>query len=81
MEIFKFSKSGGCEILDLSPAIKTGKDLELLRKVSALIRYHFKIDPDKLTDIEFSEMWQQLKYALHFESKRLSGDGKTDIHL
>lgn len=41
-----------------------------LRKIDALIRFHFKIDPDKLTDNKWAELWQQLQYALEQENQR-----------
>jgi len=54
----------------------------VLRKISALLEYHFKIDPDKLTDEEFSEKWQRLKWVLAFESERFSlKDGQNTLTL
>jgi hypothetical protein len=44
----------------------------MLRKVNGLLRFHFKVDPDQLTDEEYSEQWQQLKWTLDFESRRFS---------
>jgi hypothetical protein len=37
--------------------------------MTALIRFYFKEDPDALTDDNFAKRWNDLKYALHFESK------------
>jgi len=65
----------------LAPNINKAKGIDLIRKVSALIEYHFKIDPDSLTDLQFSEKWQRLKFALDFEDRRVSTDGKKEIHL
>lgn len=83
----KFFDRGGNEvlssqILSISSPItkKPGKDV--LRKVNALLRYHFKIDPEELTDEQYSERWQELKWAIDFESKRFSlKDGQNTLKL
>ena len=77
MEVVKFSESGGSEILNLCPAINAKKGKDLLRKASALIRFHFKINPENLSDAEFSELWQELRFALDFESRRYDSNTKT----
>ena len=41
-----------------------------IRKMSALIRFHFKINPDDLSDSDFSRTWNDLRYCLDFENKR-----------
>jgi hypothetical protein len=38
--------------------------------MSALIRFHFKIDPDQLNDYDFAKLWNDLKYCLEHEAKR-----------
>lgn len=86
MDTAKFSASGGNEVLSSVLSIsdpinvKPGKDL--LRKANALLRFHFKIEPEQLTDEQYSERWQELKFALHFESKRFNlKDGKNTLQL
>jgi hypothetical protein len=37
-----------------------------------LIRFHFGADPDEMTDEQFAERWQELRWVLAFESKRFS---------
>ena len=81
MEVLKFSKSGSDEILNIVRPINTGKNKDLFRKANALIRFHFKIDPDKLSDAEFSEIWQQLVFALDFESRRYTSGDTNKLHL
>jgi len=41
-----------------------------IRKISALLRYYFKIDPDTLDDDMFAKMWNDLKYCLKIEADR-----------
>jgi hypothetical protein len=48
----------------------------MLRKVDALLRFHFKVDPDTLSVYQYAELWQQLKFALDFEGRRFNNDGK-----
>lgn len=48
-----------------------------MRKVDALLRFHFKVDPDTLSLEQYSELWQQLKFALEFESRRYNNDNKA----
>ena len=87
MDFAKFFDSGGNEVLSSNIlsiskpiAVKAGKDL--LRKANALLRFHFKIEPEQLTDEQYSERWQELKFALHFESKRFNlKDGKNTLQL
>lgn len=38
--------------------------------MNALLRFYFKIDPEELTDIKFAKRWNELRFALEFESKR-----------
>lgn len=75
----QFFASGGYEILSIAKPVASKAGKQILRKASALLEYHFKIDPDKLTDEEFSEKWQRLRWVLDFESQRfsLSEDQKT----
>jgi hypothetical protein len=40
-----------------------------LRKISALIRFYFKEDPDKLSDEEWAKRWNDLTYALSFDKQ------------
>lgn len=48
---------------------------DILRKINGLLSYHFHItNPEKLTDEEYSEKWQQLKWVLAFEARRFSGE-------
>ena len=35
-----------------------------LRKMNALLRYHFKLDPDELDDNEFAMRWNELDWIL-----------------
>jgi len=42
-----------------------------LRK-DALIRFHFKINTDSLSDEEFFELWAKLKWVL--EQKRIANE-------
>ena len=36
-----------------------------------MLSFHFKIqDPEKLTNEEWAEKWQQLKWVLWFDAKR-----------
>ena len=54
----------------------------MLRKVNSLLRLHYKIDPEQLTDEQYSERWQELKWALDFESKRFSlKEGQNSLKL
>jgi hypothetical protein len=39
-------------------------DTHYERKISALLRFYFKIDPDLLSDREFWMRWGDLKYCL-----------------
>jgi hypothetical protein len=83
----KFFDSGGrdllsAQILGISPPIAKKQGKDVLRKVNGLIRYHFHVDPDQLSDEQYSEHWQQLKWVLDFESKRFSlKDGQNSIKL
>ncbi|QHB38497.1 hypothetical protein lotta81_gp039 [Flavobacterium phage vB_FspM_lotta8-1] len=38
--------------------------------MSALIRFYFKEDPNRLTNKEFAKRWNELRYVLKFESLR-----------
>lgn len=67
--------------LQLANPISTKAGEHLIRKVSSLIQFHFKTDPDKLTDYEFSEYWRRLQYALWFEDKRMTADGGKTFDL
>jgi len=70
------------QVLSISPPIATATGKDLLRKANALLRFHFKVDPEQLSDEQFSELWQQLKWALHFESKRFNlKDGKNTLQI
>ena len=50
--------------------IKGGENTFEVGKINALLRYHFKIDPDKLNDNEWAKSWGELKYALNAEAER-----------
>ena len=39
-------------------------------KIEALIRFHFKVDPTKLSDSELGKLWGDLRFCLEFENKR-----------
>jgi hypothetical protein len=45
--------------------------------MSALIRFHFKVDPDKLSDREFCRLWGDLKYCLKVEADRFNISGSA----
>lgn len=82
MAVAKFSERGGEEVLSLSPPIDTKPGRHFLRKVDALLRFHFKIEPTGLSDQQYSELWAQLKFALDFESRRNSAnDNGEKIYL
>jgi hypothetical protein len=49
----------------------------LIRKINALLQYHYKIDPAALTDEEWCTKWKELKWVLDFENKRLSENNKA----
>ncbi|WP_210707356.1 hypothetical protein [Maribacter dokdonensis] len=51
----------------------------MVRKVTALLSFHFKIPfPEQLPDDEFWDKWEQLQWALFFESKRQAAkEGET----
>ena len=51
-------------------AISDQDGADELRKMSALIRFHFKIDPDTLSDNAFAKLWGDLRFCLDFENKR-----------
>ena len=65
----------GAQFLTLAPPIARKEGKDLLRKANALLRYHFKIDPEYLSDEQFAERWQELKWALEFETLRHSEEG------
>jgi hypothetical protein len=78
LEVVKFFNSGGSEVLSIAKPISSKQGDQILRKANALIRFHLKIDPDELTEEKFSEVWQGLRFALEFESKRHSlKEGET----
>ena len=53
--------------------------IEETRKMSALIRYHFKINPDQLSDFEFAKLWNDLEFVLQYENKRMGfGDPENE---
>ncbi len=35
-----------------------------IRQINALLRYHFKIDPDILSDEEWAMRWNELEWVL-----------------
>lgn len=41
-----------------------------LRKMNALVRFYYKIDPSTLTDDEFAKIWGELRFALEFDDFR-----------
>lgn len=82
MGFVKFLQGSFEEILTLKAAIPDKKGKDLPRKISALLRFHFKVNPDDLTDSEYSELWQQLQWVLNFESRRNSADSSNQqIHI
>ena len=44
-----------------------------------MLRFYFKIDPEKLSDEDFINRSQELFYILDLEGKRVTGHGK--MHL
>lgn len=43
-----------------------------IRQVNALLRFHFKLDPDELNDDQWAQAWGDLQFALQYEAKRLT---------
>lgn len=41
-----------------------------IRRINALLRFHFKINPDDLDDDDWAQAWGDLKFALEQEAKR-----------
>lgn len=41
-----------------------------VKKVNALLRFYFKIDPSELSDEDWFNRWDELKFALKFEGNR-----------
>lgn len=41
-----------------------------IAKIEALVRFHFKVNPDELDDDELGKLWGQLRYALEIEKMR-----------
>lgn len=39
--------------------------MDHLRKMNAMLRFHFKIDPDALSDEEFAMRWHELVWILN----------------
>lgn len=55
----------------LSQSVIDKKDgVNELRKIDALLRFYFKIDPDQLTDEAWADRWGELKYALEQDAKK-----------
>lgn len=55
---------------------------DFIRKVNALLSYHFKIPfPEELEDPVFWNKWQQLKWVLYFENKRLNAKEGESVEL
>lgn len=53
---------------------------DMVRKINGLLSYHFHLPhPEELPDDVWVEKWQQLKWVLHFENKRHSGEGSVTI--
>ena len=45
-------------------------DTDELGQMDALLRYHFKIDPDQLGDSEYYKMAAQLTWVIEMENKK-----------
>jgi hypothetical protein len=52
---------------------------DLIRKINGLLQYHYKIDPNTLSDDEWCWKWKELKWVLSFETKRI--DAKDNLIL
>jgi hypothetical protein len=39
-------------------------DNDAIAQMDGLLRFYFKVDPDKLSDEEFSQRWAQLNWVL-----------------
>lgn len=53
-------------------SISTDDTEDEIRKVNALLRFYFKIDPEVLDDEDWLKRWDELKFALKFEGDRNS---------
>ena len=52
---------------------------DAFQKGSALIRFYLKVTSDELKNIEIDDwcdLYNQMTYAVNFDSKRLNGDAK-----
>jgi len=47
-----------------------------LAQQNALIRFYFKVNPDKLSDSEFCERWEELMFVLKFNGTIQDKNGK-----
>lgn len=47
-----------------------------LAQQNALIRFYFKVNPDKLSDSEFCKMWEELMFVLKFNGTIQDKNGK-----
>ena len=45
-----------------------------LRKIGALIRFYFHLDPSAMSDEEFVERWRELEYCFKFEKNRVNNE-------
>lgn len=67
-----FGKHENCELkkaLSQSSISRVSGEDEF-KKINAQLRYHFKIDPDLLSDEDWLKRWDELKFAIEEESKR-----------
>jgi hypothetical protein len=55
------------------------KGEDLIRKINAMLRYHFKIDPDLLDDEDWLLRWRELQWVLNFEKERV--DSKDNLEI
>lgn len=44
-----------------------------IRKIDALLRYHFHLDPSQLSDDEWAMRWNELKWVREQEAKKIGG--------
>ena len=57
----------------------SGSFAEAFQKGTALIRFYLKVTSDDLKELEINEwcdLYNQMTYAVNFDSKRLAGDEK-----
>ncbi len=57
--------------LEESVPLSTDQDKDQIRKIGALLRFYFHLDPTVLTDEEYVNHWNELDYCLKFEQNRI----------